>query len=561
MITHKSPISGIATYDNKYIATAGYDNTIILWDAQKEESLARGYHDHLVNQCKFSWCGEYLLTSSSDYTARIWSIPSMKLLTILTGHTDDVEGLSFHTEKKLVATCSRDRSIQVYDFEGKLINKILGHTDDIISVEWMDGSDVLVSSSDDGTIKYWNGLTGEMLKNLSFDDVQTDTIAISSQGVIFAGNDQGEIVVIYKDEEPTMTPAHKAGIKRLVYSEAVNRLISLSYDRSFKVWKYEEGRVIELFAEKFDKIVWPRSCAFLNENEIVFGTFGNKYAKYNLSTLKWFSDDIQPTHGINAVLEKNGSVYYVGDSGIVYENGIPVSELGSLCNFLVGFGDNIITGGQTGEVFNAITGEVYYQHNSPLNCGTSFIQKDQPTLIIGSYTGEGIVFKMSEPNVITFQSIVKLQDNAIKGISANSNQIFSVCATSAASYHSTENFERINHFKNGHDKIANGCVARGGSGFASVSRDLQLRLWNESESRRIPTLHTNSIKCISSDSTGRYLALGDYVGFVSIYDCELDDWSKITRVSDFGVSSICYDLTKSNFIAGSYDGKYYNVLI
>lgn len=562
MITHKSPISGIATYDNKYIATAGYDNTVILWDVEKDESIARGYHDHLVNQCRFSWCGQYLITSSSDYTARIWSVPTMRLLTVLTGHTDDVEGLSFHPEKPYVATCSRDRTIQIYKLDGSLLNVLKGHTDDIISVEWMSGSDIVVSSSDDGTIKFWNAFTGEIVKDLSFNDVQTDTIALTSTGTIFAGNDKGEIVVINKDEEPVMTPAHKAGIKRLVYSEAVKRLISLSYDRSFKVWTYEEGKVKEVFAEKFVKIVWPRSCAFLNEETIVFGTFGNKYAKYDLNSMKWFSDDIKPTYGINAVLENDNVIYYVGDSGIVYENGNAITELGSLCNFLVSFEGHIITGGQTGEVFDAKTGEIYYQHSSPLNCGATFTRQGQPYLVIGTYTGEGLIFNLSGDNKVQFHSVVQLHENAIKGISASAGAIFSVCATSAAAYHSTENFECIRYIRNGHNKIANGCVAIGEKGFASVSRDLHLRLWsNEDDSKVVPTMHNNSIKCIASDADGRYLALGDYVGFVSIYDCEKQQWEKLSRVSDFGVSSLCFNKAKSHFIAGSYDGKYYDVSI
>lgn len=561
MITHKSPISGIATYGNKYIATAGYDNTIILWDAEKNESIARGQHDHLVNQCRFSHDGKYLVTSSSDYSARVWAVPTMKLVAILSGHTDDVEGLSFHPTSPYIATCSRDRAINIYDFDGKIINHITGHLDDIISVEWMIDSDVVVSSSDDGTIKYWNAFTGELIKNLSFDDVQTDTIAITSQGVIFAGNDNGEIVVINGDEAPTFTPAHKAGIKRLVYSEAVNRLISLSYDRTFKVWKYEHGELTMVSNESFDKIVWPRSCAFLNEDEVVFGTFGNKYARYSLTKREWLSNDIKPTYGINAVLEHNGNIYYVGDSGIVHENNQPIRALGSLCNFLVSFEDHIITGGQTGEIFDAITGEVYYQHSSPLNCGARFTYKGKPALVIGTYTGEGVVFTESEEGKVKFETVISLHQNAIKGISASDEAIFSVCATSAAAYHDVDGFECISYIRNGHDKIANGCVSIGRNGFASVSRDLHLRIWSDKDSTVIPTMHNNSIKCITSDATGRFLALGDYVGFVSVYDCEEKQWLRLSRVSDFGVSSLCFSPTNNGFIAGSYDGKYYNVSI
>src|SRR5579883_2794411 len=82
MIKHTSPISGIATYKNQFVATAGYDNRVILWEAKTKTSIACGFHDHLVNQCQFSSDGKYLVSSSSDYSARLWSIPEMKLIAV-----------------------------------------------------------------------------------------------------------------------------------------------------------------------------------------------------------------------------------------------------------------------------------------------------------------------------------------------------------------------------------------------------------------------------------------------------------------------------------------------
>lgn len=41
MIAHQSPISGVAAYNGQWVATAGYDNQIILWDAAHKIALAR----------------------------------------------------------------------------------------------------------------------------------------------------------------------------------------------------------------------------------------------------------------------------------------------------------------------------------------------------------------------------------------------------------------------------------------------------------------------------------------------------------------------------------------
>ena len=561
MIAHSSPISGIATSKGKLIATAGYDNILILWDAKTGRSIARGCHDHLVNQCVFSADGEYLASTSSDYTTRIWKVPTMEIQSILIGHTDDTEGVSFHPTKDLIATSSRDATIKVFDLNGQLVKDFKGHKDDVISVEWMKNNDILISSSDDGTVKFWDFNTGEILRDLSFDDVETDTIAVAAEGTIFAGNDEGKIVIILENADPINIYAHKAGIKRLVYSDEVKKLISLSYDRSFKIWSFKEGTLSLESEHQFNNMVWPRSCAFLNDAEVVFGTFGNKYAQFNLKTKKWLENNIQPTYGYNAVCESNGHIFTIGDAGYVFKDGKKITEVGSLCNYIIDFKGNIIAGGQTGEVFNAETGELYYQHTSPLNCAANFQHNEKDALVVGTYTGEGIVLVINDDNKVEFENIFSLLENAIKGIAASDTSIFSVCATGSAAYHDVNTFKEQQIISKGHDKIANGCVAIGGNQFASISRDLKLRIWNNGKAKTIDTSHKSSMKSVSSNEKGNLIAIGDYKGFVSVYDIEKSTFIEHMRLSDFGISSISYDNSRDKFITSCYDGKTYDILI
>jgi WD40 repeat protein len=86
---HVAPIRGFATHKN-LIATAGYDNDVTLWDHRVGKPIARGRHDHFANQCAFSPDGSLLVSASSDHTARIWEIPSMRLRAVLCGDEDDV---------------------------------------------------------------------------------------------------------------------------------------------------------------------------------------------------------------------------------------------------------------------------------------------------------------------------------------------------------------------------------------------------------------------------------------------------------------------------------------
>lgn len=557
MIEHKAPISGIAAFGNQYVATAGYDNQVILWDARDKCGLARVYHDHLANQCDFSPDGKLLASSSSDYSARLWELPDFRLKAVLMDHRDDVEGIAFHPNKQLIATGSRDALVRVFDLSGKLIRRMSGHVADVISVAWLGDTTELISSSDDGTIKKWDTDTGMLIGDINLNGIETDTIAISREGIIFAGNDEGQIIVIIGDNQ-YVYDAHDAGVKRVIYDKAANGLVSLSYDRSAKFWQVCSGGVLELLhSASLPSIVWPRACAYLNSDEVIFVTFGSSYAKYNYKTGIWELDGINHTHGINGACIHQGHVYSIGDSGCVKCDGQLIAELGSLCNFIIPFGDSMLAAGQTGQIFDVLSGECYHQHSSPLNCAVTFGEKSE-RVIIGSYTGEAVLLELQDGRPV-FKKNITLHNNAIKSIAVSSKQLFSVCATGAAAFYSVDNFELLKYCDDAHGKIANGCAEVCDAVFASVSRDLKLRIWENGKATVFETPHQNSIKCCAVSVDKQYIATGDYAGNVGVFSIALGryvDWSRPTVA---GISSLIADHDNNNFLATSYDGNIYSI--
>lgn len=558
---HLGPISGVTAYEDKYVATAGYDNLVVLWDGTTKTPIHHTYHDHLANQCAFSPCGKYLVSASSDHTARIWEVPTMRLQAVLTGHGDDVEMATFNSYGNLIATCSRDHTIRVFELDGTLKVTLRGHQADVISVTWERDSCRLISSSDDGTVRKWNTENGELIETIDLNGVETDTIAITQSGVIFAGDDEGKINVI-TNTGVNFIPAHSVGIKRLIYHEAKRLLVSLSYDRKLIIWSVSaDASLTQICTSDLPSLVWPRSCAFFGASKLVFGTFGSTFAVYDYATNNWDVKGIEPDISLNAVAYCHNKTYTVGDAGIVFCDGRPVAELGSLCNFLLPFGDTVLTGGQLGIVFDATSGKKIYQHRSPLNCGATFLKNGVPHAIIGTYTGEGLVFKSDETGAIRHISTIELHTNAVKGLSASSDSIFSVCATGAAAFHRISDFECAIHIKDAHDRIANGCAATGANGFASISRDLKLRLWQGNSVEMFETPHQNSIKCITSSKDGAFIATGNYTGTIAIFDIAQKVWVRVVRPTTAGISSITAYQIPGMFIASSYDGKLYIVSV
>lgn len=416
----------------------------------------------------------------------------------------------------------------------------------------------LVSSSDDGSVRQWRADDGVQLAVSNFDGIETDTVAITPEGLIFAGDDEGRISILRGEAALSSVPAHDAGIKRLVYSPMSKQLVSLSYDRKMKIWQVQGETISKRAEAALSNIIWPRSCAFIGTGQIAFATFGSTYAVFNVLDESWEDIDYEPSKSVNAVLPVGDSLFTVGDAGIVRKDNQSVADMNGLCNFLTYFGDTLITGGQMGSIHNAITGEVVYQHHSPLNCGCAFLREGIPHAAVGTYTGEVVIIRENDGKLEVVTSI-KMHENAIKGVATDGEVIFAVSANRNAAVASISSFSVTETWVGKHRQIANGCAVVAPGEFCSVSRDLVLRIWRRGEIEEIRSPHRNSSKCVAA--YGKHVATGDYGGRIAVYNLETEKWLNVVRPSTSGISSVAGDPQTGGFVASCYDGRVYSVTL
>src|SRR5690606_13844266 len=190
----------------------------------------------------------------------------------------------------------------------------------------------------------------------------------------------------------------------------------------------------------------------------------------------------------------------------------------------------------------------------------------RPQLAIGTYTGELVILSLNEEHEVVYQDTVLIQDNAIKGLSNDGNLLFSVSATGQAAFHQLNSLASVWVIPEGHEKISNGCAALDAGRFASVSRDLKLRIWDLSvpanyRAEVIESPHKVSIKCIAALPDKSAIATGSYNGVIALYDYSKGHWMKTIRPTAAGISSLCVNGDRDGFWAGSYDGNTYEILL
>ena len=555
-LQHAGPISSVAAHGDWW-ASGGYDNRVILWHAGagRAAPVAQGVHDHLINHCEFSPDGQWLVTASSDYSARLWRLPGLRLGAVLAGHDDDVDMASFAPDGRWVATCALDRKVRVFDLDGHCHHTFVGHTGNIISLLWRPDARHVVSCGVDGTVREWSLATGREAACHSLDGVRTDSIVLDHLGRVLAGDDRGRIAII----DPAgirFLPAHQAGIKKLVFCPARRVLVTLSYDRTLAIWALSPAGELTLQQRsEVPALIWSRAAAVLDEARLLVGTFGSRPAVYDWVRDHWDLDGIEPDASLNAVAIHQGHPVAVGDAGVLLREGQPLARMGSLCNFLVSSDARLFTGGQLGQLYDAFTGTVLHQHRSPLNCGIGFQRGGRPHLAIGTYTGEILVFAPGDTGELQQVAELAVYENAVKGLAISGSALFSVCASTEIAWHDLESLTPMRRVARAHDKIANACAPAGPGCLATVSRDRTLRLWTGQTSEIYPSPHPNSIKALAASSDGRRLMTGSYGGTVAEFDVASRRWTRFERLTTAGISSIAFDPGRNAFLAAAYDGE------
>ncbi|NES65856.1 MAG: hypothetical protein F6K24_11595, partial [Okeania sp. SIO2D1] len=122
-------------------------------------------HESSVIGVAFSPDGETIASASDDKTVKLWNKEG-KLLQTLSGHKDRVIGVAFSPDGETIASASDDKTVKLWNKEGKLLQTLSGHKDRVIGVAFSPDGETIASASDDKTVKLWNK-EGKLLQTLS----------------------------------------------------------------------------------------------------------------------------------------------------------------------------------------------------------------------------------------------------------------------------------------------------------------------------------------------------------------------------------------------------------
>ena len=114
-------------------------------------------HSNTITSVAFSPDGKTIASASNDKTIKLWNLEG-KLLNTLSGHGDSVYSVAFSPDGKTIASASIDKTIKLWNLEGQLLHTLSGHSDGVISVAFSPDGKAIASAGGnlEKTVILWN---------------------------------------------------------------------------------------------------------------------------------------------------------------------------------------------------------------------------------------------------------------------------------------------------------------------------------------------------------------------------------------------------------------------
>jgi coatomer subunit beta' len=176
--------------------------TIKAWDWDKGWKNIQTYegHTHYIMNLAFNPKDANTFVSAClDRTVKMWSIGSSNANFTMEAHDKGVNYVDFYpgADKPYLVTTGDDKTVKVWDYLSKsCVQTMEGHTNNVSFAVFHPNLPIIISGSEDGTVKIWNSGTYRIENTLNYALERAWCVSLRKDAnEVAVGFDEGVVVI------------------------------------------------------------------------------------------------------------------------------------------------------------------------------------------------------------------------------------------------------------------------------------------------------------------------------------------------------------------------------
>jgi WD40 repeat protein len=227
--------------------------------------------------------GKFLATAGDDHQVRLWDLQTQKLLHTLTTHTGWVRAAIFRPDGKVLATAGDDRQICFWDATtGTLLKTISNEPYAVHALSFSPSSRTLAVAGFGDKIRLHDGTDGRLLQELDAPGSDIRTLAFSPDGTHLAAAGRNGVIRIWDaskgKHQSDLQGSHRL-IHALVYSPDGAFLASAGEEPVVRLWDTADGTAKTELTVQTGAVL---SLSFCGKDVLAAGTTVNEVHAWTL---------------------------------------------------------------------------------------------------------------------------------------------------------------------------------------------------------------------------------------------------------------------------------------